>query len=253
MDWTAIVIAAVIGLPGLYFGWVGYRDRLPKRRIEYVVVTNYGLVPQVIAESVKLLHGEVTVDEPALVVVRMVNAGNSAITEDDFSGSMVLTFENVTEVPYAIVSGHRPADLAPRFEAQGNELKVAPLLLNPGDLIEFQCLTSHRPGSIRLGGRIRDVEFERRSGLPYPPGSGEEGEMIGFDRFMWWLVVPAMILGVGALVAADSTNSPGVRIAALAGALFVALGLYPVRVRQLVRRRRLWRPQELPPGRFWRH
>lgn len=252
MDVTAVIIAVVIGVPTLYLAWVSYRDRWPQRRLEYLVVTNSRLLPTVLSDTVELTHEGEPVAEPTLVVVRLVNSGDSAVTVGDFNSDLTLTFEGSTEIPYAIVSGQRPADLNPDVRSEANILHVRPLLLNSGDLIEVQCLTEHQPTKVRLGGRVREVDFEQRFALPYPPGSGDEGAMIGFDIFMWWVLIPGGLLAIGIAVAADSSNSIGARLGALGGALLSALWLYPLRVRQLVERRRLWRPEEALPRGFWR-
>jgi hypothetical protein len=114
-------------------------------------------------------------------------------------------------------------------------------LLNAGDFIEFQVLTAGYATQVVIGGRISDVIPQRRAALPYPPGSGREGEMLGFDKFMWW-VPPYLIAALFIGVVAASPNGAAVKASWLAVIAVIFGVLYPMRVRYLVKRRRAWRP-----------
>jgi hypothetical protein len=124
----------------------------------------------------------------------------------------------------------------------GNMVRVKPTLINPGDMIELQILSSGLPGQVELGGRVADVTFEQLPRLPYPPGSGPEGEMNPIDRFMWWVPVPVGSVALAITFALNTSSSTAVRIVLPLATLLVGLVLYPLRSRYLVRRRAMWTP-----------
>jgi hypothetical protein len=114
------------------------------------------------------------------------------------------------------------------------------------------ALTRSVVTAVDLRGLIADTVFVSRRSLPYPPGSGREGELVGFDRLMWY-VVPVVL---GALVswmvlAGDSTPvSKAIAVVGIAVLVFVA---NPLLVRGLDRRRvcgerRRRRKLAAPPG-----
>lgn len=251
-DWAAVVIAAVVGVPGLILAFLTYRDRWPKKRIEYLVLPGYSLLPDAVPDSLTVAHSGKPVNAPTLINIRIVNSGDAAIPAEDFAEDLTLTLEGVDEIAYATSTAARPPGMRPQVGHDGTTVTIAPLLLNSEDLIQLQVLTSGKPKTIKLEARITDVRVERIRELPYPPGSGTEGEMIGFDAFMWWVFAPSIGLLAGAAVVFSSGNSDLARLVAGAATVILVFWLYPLRVNQLIRRRRLWRPDELPQYARWK-
>lgn len=129
------------------------------------------------------------------------------------------------------------------IEVDGDRVRMKPALINPEDMLELQVVCNGRASQISLAGRVADLKVKQRKQLPYPPGSGEEGEMVAFDRFMWFVFAPAFVVAVGVWLAffRDEVTSTARLLTLLATAIIVGL-VYPMYVRHLVRRRRIWRP-----------
>jgi hypothetical protein len=108
-------------------------------------------------------------------------------------------------------------------------------------MLELQVLSAGRPDGVSVGGRVAGLAIVEREALPYPPGSGSEGEMLGFDRFMWFVPVPAVIIFVGVYGALLAEVSNVGRVFVALGAALV-LAAYFIQAAYLVRRRRRWRP-----------
>jgi hypothetical protein len=119
---------------------------------------------------------------------------------------------------------------------------IGPKLINRGDMIELQLLSAGQAPQPLVGGRVANLEITVRRGLPYPPGSGPEGEMLGFDRFVWYVFMPAGVAGAGVVIGLAGNVSSTARVLILIATAFGVGVLYPLRLRYLVRRRRLWRP-----------
>jgi hypothetical protein len=134
------------------------------------------------------------------------------------------------------VTSSRPSDLKPQLSVDDDQSRVviSPTLINPGDLIEPQVIASGPVRDVGMQGRVADVVPVKRQGLPYPPGSGPEGEMVAFDKVMWWVVPTAFLLGITALVAIPIAMTRPVSIVRLlsviAVGLIVTFVIYPQRV-----------------------
>jgi hypothetical protein len=174
--------------------------------------------------------------------VRIVNTGNTAIRVADYQEPTAVVLEGAGEVMSASVTATRPSNIDVATPLRGNRVLMDPVLLNPADLIELQFLTSGRASDIRIDARIEGITTHRLTQLPYPPGSGHEGEMLTFDKFIWWAVTPAILLAVFALPAMADNSGSWPDIALPIGIAASVLGAYVLFVRWLVRRRRIWRP-----------
>lgn len=235
--WTGVCLAGL----ALVVAWATYRSQSEQRGIEYLVLSNQRLVSPRVAGDLEVSFRGQVVEAPALTVLRMVSTGDRAIAAAAFEGPLVVTLAGARRVVSASVSAMRPRDLPVVLSSEGDAVHVDPLLLNPGDFLEIQALTEGQPEHVRVSGRIADVKPRRRTQLPYPPGSGLEGEMTGFDKFMW--IVPEVLVAaclLAVIVVADLSATARVAWVVVVAVVFGII--YPVQVRRLVRRRRNWRP-----------
>jgi hypothetical protein len=238
---TGTWIAAAISATGIVVSVVLYLLQRRRLRLEYIVTTNAALLPDNVANELEVRRGGVVVDEPALCITRVVNTGDKPVRAEDFETGLVVAFEGVEQVVSATWSASRPRDLEPPIEIDGNRVVIEPRVINPGDMLELQVLSAGWPRGVSLAGRVAGLELVRRKALPYPPGSGSEGQIEGFDRFVWFGFMPAGIFLAG-LAFATRDGIDGVERWLTALATVVVLGLYLLLLRFLVRRRRLWRP-----------
>jgi hypothetical protein len=235
--------AVAVGVAGAVIAYRAYRGQRGQTRLSYVVTTSAELVPADLAAELKVSHEGTELHDPALAIVRIVSTGDVPIQATDFETELSIRFQGVAEIASATCSASRPADLRPELEVVGDSVLIRPMLVNPEDMIELQVLSAGQAHDVSIGGRVANLKVERLPYLPYPPGSGEEGEMLGFDRFMWYVAWPVIIIGIGALIAFDNDDySELTRALIMIAAGIVAFVLYPLQLRSLVRRRRLWSP-----------
>lgn len=241
MSDVATWISAVGGVVALVFTVLSYLKRRGRARIEYIVTTSRRILPGRVADALEVTHQGVAVADPALSVVRIVNTGDRAIRPEDFETDLTVTFDAVRELVSASWSATRPDDLRPGIKTERNRVLIAPKLINPGDMLELQVLSSGPPNGVSVAGRVADLVVVRRQDLPYPPGSGPEGEMLRGDRFMWYVLIPATIIGGGfSLTLLDGVSGTSRAVILLGTAL--VLTAYFLHTSYLVRRRRRWRP-----------
>ena len=235
-------VSSLVGVATLVLAYLAYRSQRGKTRLEFVVVnTSVAAIPA--SASLAVTYNGKIIPAAAVTVIRLVNTGDKAIRAEDFTSDLVMILDNVNEVVDVTVTKTRPMDLEPQLNINGVAVAVAPLLINPGDMIELQLLTSGLASSVGVEGRIANLSrISQRKGLPYPPGSGPEGEMLGFDKFVWFVFAP---IGVGGLIivsiifAKFALSTKLITLFVVAVLVFV---LYPLQVKYLVERRRMWRP-----------
>jgi hypothetical protein len=226
---------------GIVVTVVLYLARRGRVRLEYLVTTNATLLPGRVSDELEVKRDGVVVADPALCVTRIVNTGEKPVRAEDFETGLVVAFDGVEQVVSATWSAARPRDLGPGIEIDGDRVVIEPRVINAGDMLELQVLSAGRAREVSVEGRVAGLKLVRRKALPYPPGSGSEGEMVGLDRFMWFVFSPALILGPGVALAARSGISDAERWLTVL-ATVVVLGLDLLLLRCLVLRRRRWRP-----------
>ena len=223
-----------------FASWSHFNGRA-RARLEYVVTTRRRILPGLVTDELEVVHNGALVVDPALTIVRFVNSGENAIRPADFENKLALSLTGDCELVTANWSASRPTELRPSLEIQGNGVLIAPRLINSGDMLEIQLITSGLPASLELAARAANLTVQERQSLPYPPGGGSEGEMNSVDKFMWWVFSPGLILGVGLLVMFGyGATADGQILTAIATALVMAA--YLLHARFLVRRRRRWSP-----------
>lgn len=238
-------IAALIGIATLYYAYLAYRDRRPSRRLQFVVTTNSLVVPTALADSLHLHHGDQEIADPALVIVRLVSTGDTAVPKDAFESDLTIALEGSNEIAYAACTGRRPPALDAQVEFSGTVARIKPFLMNPEDMLQLHLVASGRPDKVVVEGRIAELKIEELAHLPYPPGTGPEGELEGpVDHFMMRILPPILALAFGGIFAIDpdGTNSTLVQVGAGVSALAFAFWLYPARIKFLIHQRAMWKP-----------
>jgi len=216
---------------------IARRERRTKQ-LTCVKVSSSRIIPDAVADRWSVVADGAPVPGASTTAVRVVVTGTQAIVPSDFSTPLGIELKAVESIVAATVTRRRPADLAIQTTIEGPCVSVEPVLLNAGDMFEAQMLTTSVVTDVVLRGRVADTEFLNRRSLPYPPGSGPEGELLGFDRVMWY-VMPVVLGGLVSwlVLAGDSARvSKAVAVIGIAGLVFVA---NPLLVRALDRRRGL--------------
>lgn len=235
-------LGIAIGVVALAIAYFAYRSQRGLTRLEYAVISNSAVVPAVVRNLLNVTFQGVEVSNASVVIIRIVSTGDNPILADDFNTSLAVELRDATEIIYATVVNTRPRDLRPVLATQGNTLSIAPLLINPTDMVEVQLLVSGIATDIVLSGRIAKVHNFRQRSLPYPPGTGPEGELTnGFEKFMLFgtPVLVAALFSVGILAASVSVD---IKVGTVLLAVLLSVVVMPAHARYLIRRRKLWAP-----------
>lgn len=235
--WLGVAVSAA----SLLVAYATFRSGRNRTRIEYIRQTQTSLIPRSVAESVELTHDGSPVRDPALTVLRIVNAGDKAIEASGIESDLGFKFVGVSSIALAALVGSRPADLRPAVTVAGDIVTFERRLLNPGDLLVLQILSSGVPTKIEPMGRVSGLRKIAETSTPYPPGSGPEGEMLTFERFLWYVFTPLLLAGLVIGIPA-AFGAEGAALTTWAVASVSVILAYFANTARLVRRRRLWRP-----------
>ncbi len=223
-------LAVVIGA----LQWHGARRR---KGPAVALVTNRGLVAHNARFPMRITYGDVTVGQPRLLVLAIGNVGNVPVVADDFETPLRVEIGR-SRLLDATVSRARPTDLPVSLSHGEGRLELQPLLLNPGDSIELQCLLDGPLDArdIVPGGRISGI-----SSLPLlsvPRTSWDEPYRVSRMESALSIVAAAILAGV---LVVPTWSWPPSQTTYLAGAAAVVLvGLFAAYVIRKDRRSRLF-------------
>jgi hypothetical protein len=236
--WVGVLVAVV----AVAITWATYRSQRNRKQLEYLVLSTQRLVSPRVADDLDVFFDGRPVDDPSLTVLRMVSTGDKGIPADIFETPLTITLHGANAIVSASVSAVRPEGLPVKLTTDANQAHIEPLLLNAGDFIEIQALAAGQPFRVAVEARITDVVPKRRNSLPYPPGSGAEGQMLAMDKFMW--SVPELLLAALLYFVISSADMSAVATVAwvVVAVTVVFFVIYPMQVKRLVRHRRNWRP-----------
>lgn len=236
--WISAGIAAI----ALLVAYVTYLTQRGKTSLQYVITTVTPVVPSTKAEGLEIsfkYRGQ-ELKNPVITTFRVVNTGDKAIRKDDFESNLVFTFTGSSSIVSAEVTASKPLNLGVQLQHEENRLEILPLLINSGDIFEVRVISDGSPKKITSHSRIASLSAVSKGKTPYPPGSGPEGEMLKFDRFMWFAFVPLALLSIPLYQIFFGAASTSARL--LMGGVAVAiLVIYWAIVWLLVARRRKWR------------
>lgn len=157
-DWkfvvTTLLSALAVALPILL-----WKADLSSKEISFEVVSSTGLDPaekELVQGLAVNVDGEV-VPMPFLSVLLIRNTGSRPIPSDDFEGPIEIRVQTPTKILRSEVADSKPPDLRPQIHSAEGTILLNPLLLNPGDTIKLNILSSVAPPSFVVRGRVSGV------------------------------------------------------------------------------------------------
>jgi hypothetical protein len=109
-----------------------------------------------LAKDLRVIYKDQSIDDPYLLVVRLINTGNKDILEEHFAHPVKIELGAPAKVISPEIAKTIPDDMdpPPQVEKQGNTVLLAPMLFNRGDWIAISILTDGEPGERRVITRI---------------------------------------------------------------------------------------------------
>jgi len=137
---AALIIAVAVG----YYFWL--KAEKPKH-LGWEVLTSDRIIQvdeaQLRPQQLKMTFDDIEVKQPNLTIVRVGNSGKKEIRAADFDGDVDITFNEATlkTCTAARWSDDRMIPTLTTYDYIASRVSLSPLLLNPGDWIDIQCVT----------------------------------------------------------------------------------------------------------------
>lgn len=129
-----------------------------KKLLYRILVDNKILTTAEVKEGrVEVFFEEEEVSEIALLVLFFRNYGNVPIASEDFASPLIMKFSNACKILSAEIIRTIPETIKPSFNIIDNTISIAPLLINPNDVIVFKILTSKLNHDIKIEARIKGI------------------------------------------------------------------------------------------------
>ncbi len=115
-------------------------------------------VNKTIKEKLQITFEGKPVQQFYLVIIRLLNAGNTPITTPDFASPVQVSFGNDAEILTAEIQKKQPQDLLTSFAIEGNKIVLSRDLLNKGEGITLKALIT-KFEKVSVSGRITGCEI----------------------------------------------------------------------------------------------
>lgn len=130
------------------------------RSLQLRVASQTSLEPEVpkVVSGLKLLVDGADLERPFLTVLELTNDGSRPIQAIEYEDSIQVLVSEGVRLVRTQMTDVQPEDLQPRFNSDGEKLKISPLLLNPGDLMKFAIITAGGKPTFKVRARIAGIQ-----------------------------------------------------------------------------------------------
>ncbi|MEM7555273.1 MAG: hypothetical protein AAF378_14455 [Cyanobacteria bacterium P01_A01_bin.84] len=159
IDWGMWGVIATI-VVGVVIPIILYVIQTRRKSIKFLKVSTAPLVKidDRFVQDLEVIYQGKKVEDVTSIVLKIYNSGNQAIAKSDFEDSIVIMFNENTEIIKAEILKTIPNKIKPSILVEKNIIEIKPLLINPKDIIEISAIVSSFDGNIEIGGRIKDIK-----------------------------------------------------------------------------------------------
>lgn len=139
--WTIAIVTIILTIGFPYF------SSRRKKVLGWEVENTSQLVRKSadLSGRLRILFDGIETEDPHLLTIRFVNAGNQPIGEEDFASKVRLAFGSTDLLSVAVVDAS-PPPLNPELSpVASNIFELAPILLNPKDSFRVQVIADKKP------------------------------------------------------------------------------------------------------------
>lgn len=150
------LIGFVITLALAY--WSFYYDKYSKSLdVRVVSMTSLKLKTDTDLEGLKITFDGVPLRVPYLTTLELKHSGSKPITASDFSSPIEITSKSAASIVRVSVSSTTPKNLEPTVHMKAGTVTIDPLLLNDGDSIRLDLLSTGGYPDLDVRARIAGV------------------------------------------------------------------------------------------------
>ncbi len=155
----------VFGLLGIGIAVFIYLLQRRKKSLSYQVISEAPLltVREGLEGNIKILYGEKLVPDVHLVVIRILNNGNTPILSSDFEENLQFSFGQKTAILSAEVTDSLPKTFKPAIDVEADHIVLQRTLLNGGDEATIKLLLAGYNNTIECYSRIVGIKDVKRT------------------------------------------------------------------------------------------
>lgn len=152
-------VAALLAAIAILVSIILYLKQRRRKALSYEILSRTPLlsVKEEIKKQLKILYDGKPVRQVHLVVVRIVNSGNTPILSTDYERLISLNFGEEANVLTAEIVKTDPDSIQASFNVEGKSVVLTPTLLNTGDSFTLKMLIT-KFGEVKVDGRIVGVK-----------------------------------------------------------------------------------------------
>lgn len=173
-------VGVVVGVIAIIVTLFVYFDERPYKKLKVEILSNNPLISinTDIAKEIQILYKDSPVQSLSLILLRFENTGTEPIRENDFSEPIQILLSQNAEIGEVSIQETRPngIQLTPTIIAN-NQIRLAKVLLNPGDQVVIKILAINNDGTLNINARIAgisviEIQSVLENGSPEKSASG---------------------------------------------------------------------------------
>jgi hypothetical protein len=152
-------LGAVLAVVSILLAIFLYFRSRQKKSLSYEVISQYPLisVDDEIKGRLKILLDGMSVQDVHLLIIKLINNGNVAVTASDYERPLNLNFSGETEVISANIAESSPKNLIPTITKSNKSVTFNPILINPNEFFTLKILVTRYNNLFNVDDRIAGV------------------------------------------------------------------------------------------------
>ncbi len=153
-------IAVILSITAIAITIIIFYSQRQYKELSYETISSSPLLTKSkeIEGNVQILFDDKPVNNVYLLILKLINSGNTPISSKDYETPLTFNFGENTNILSADVTKTEPDGLKINFTKIKNKFIVEPILLNTKDTITFKFLLSDFSGYIKPETRIYGIK-----------------------------------------------------------------------------------------------
>jgi len=176
-------LGAVLAVVSILLAIFLYLRSRQRKSLSYEVLSQYPLISvnDEIKGRLKILLDDISVKDVHLLIIKLINNGNVAITASDYERPLNLNFAGDAVIISADVVESNPKNLTPTITKSNKNVTLNPILINPNEFFTLKILVTGYNSSFSVDDRIAGVHvrpIRQLSIVSIAPTAGVIGAVI---------------------------------------------------------------------------
>jgi hypothetical protein len=153
-------IGAVLALVIIIITIIFSSKQRKKKKLAYNIITNTPVlsINEELNTNLEVLFNKSPVKNLQLLIIKLLNTGNTEICKEDFEEPISVNFSENMELLSIEFINKTPSNLDPHGQYSKKRFSINPMLLNSGDSLTIKFLINNYKKLPKIEGRIKGVK-----------------------------------------------------------------------------------------------